>query len=311
MINYYHMYSLIISLVAIVIVFLFAVDHFSKSVHSVFGNSFEKYIKKFTNTPLKGAGAGAFITAIFQSSTAVSVLIVSLAGAGIIPLANGLALMIGANIGTTVTSQLVAFKILDIAPYILIIGFVLMYTNNPFKKYGPKVFYFGLMFSALYLVSLLTSSFQTMPWVLNMIAQTSNIWIALVVGFVVTNLFQSSSMTTALVVIFASQGILDVPQAFGILLGANMGTTATALLASLATNTTGKQVALGNFIFNMVGALIFIPLIPIFVSFVTSLASATEVQVALAHIIFNIIIAGIFLLGFKYFVRVVKWVVPS
>lgn len=303
------MYSLIISLIAIIVVFLFAVDHFSKSVHTVFGSAFERFIKRVTDTPLKGMGVGAAITAIFQSSTAVSVLVVSLAGAGAIPLANSLALMIGANIGTTITSQLVAFKVLDIAPYILLLGFGLMYTKTRFTKYGSKIFYFGLMFSALYLVSLLTSSFQTMPWVLDMIAYTSHLGIALIVGFVVTNIFQSSSMTTALVVIFASQGILDLPQAFGILLGANIGTTTTALIASLATDVTGRRVAVGNFIFNVAGALIFLPFLPQFAHFVSSFASATEVQVALAHIIFNIIIAGIFLIGFKYFVKLVERVV--
>ena len=126
-------------------------------------------MQKLTNTPLKGILVGAGITSILQSSTAVSVLLVSMTSARIIRLTHSLSVIIGTNIGTTITSQLIAFKVLNVAPYILILGFIIMRTGTKFQAYGKSIFYFGLIFSCLYIISFITSTLKDAPFIIDML----------------------------------------------------------------------------------------------------------------------------------------------
>lgn len=302
--------TILASLAAVVFVFLFSVEKFSAQIHSLAGDRFKLFLQKATDTPWKGVASGAFVTSILQSSTAMSVLLVSLADAGLLPLANSLAVIIGANIGTTITTQLVAFKILNIAPYILILGFLLIKTKTKYRYLGKPVFYFGLLFSSLLILSIIAGAMSEMWGIKEILSSTSNLFIAILLGFVASNIFQSSSLTTSVVIILVLQNTLSFEQAFGIILGTNIGTTTTALIASLVTGKQGKRVAVGHFIFNVIGVLVFIPFVGPFAKFVTGLPISLVGQVALSHFLFNIIIAGIFLIGFKYFERAVHRLVP-
>lgn len=297
------------SVIAVAIVFLFAVGKFSKQVQQLFGDRLKRTLAVATDTPLHGIVTGTFVTAVVQSSTAVSVLLVSLSSANIISLSGALAVIIGANIGTTFTLQLIAFKVLTIAPYLLVAGYILMHVKTRAQAYGKAVFYFGLIFSCLYVITAITESLQDSPLVISLFAHTTNIYIGILAGFVVSNILQSSSVTSSMVVIFASQGLLGLEQSLGLIYGANIGTTTTALLASLATDKDGKRVAVGHFLFNVVGVALFVPLTAPFISLLTYLSGDVAVQVAHAHLLMNIGGAVVFWLGFKYFERVVRWLV--
>ncbi len=302
-------YTIFASAIAIVIVFLFAIEKFSKQIQNLEGNKFKFYIKKFTDTPLNGTLIGAGITSILQSSTAVSVLLVSMTSAGVIHLSNSLAVIIGTNIGTTITSQLIAFKILSIAPYILILGFLMMKIKSNIQKFGKSIFYFGLIFSCLYIISFITSSIKDAPFILNLLSHTNNLFLAILFGFIISNILQSSSITIGIVIILASQGALNIEQSIGLLFGTNIGTTTTAIIASLATNKEGKRVAVGHLLFNLIGVMIFVPFISIYTVFITSLSEITAVQVAYAHLFFNIINAIIFLIFFSKYENLVKFII--
>lgn len=301
-------FSIAISFVSIVFVFLFAVKKFSNQIQRLLGNRFKNILERFTNTPLKGALVGAGVTSIIQASAATTVLVVSLVDAGLLSFTNSIAVVIGSNVGTTITTQLVAFKVLNIAPYILVIGFIITNVNhkyNKIKHLGKPIFYFGLLFSCLYIISVLTSTLQENAFLLSLIDKTSNLFFAIGAGIILSIVLQSSSMATSLVIIFVSGGLLSFPQAFGIILGTNIGTTTTALLASMITGKGGKRVAMAHFLFNFLGVIIFLPFVGIFSRLISHINIALPGQVALSHLIFNVIIATIFILAIKPFTKLV------
>lgn len=301
-------FSIAVSFVSIVFVFLFAVKKFSNQIQRLLGNRFKNILERFTNTPLKGALVGAGVTSIIQASAATTVLVVSLVDAGLLSFTNSIAVVIGSNVGTTITTQLVAFKVLNIAPYILIIGFIITNVNhkyNKIKHLGKPIFYFGLLFSCLYIISVLTSTLQENVFLLSLIDKTSNLFFAIGAGIILSIVLQSSSMATSLVIIFVSGGLLSFPQAFGIILGTNIGTTTTALLASMVTGKGGKRVAMAHFLFNFLGVIIFLPFVGIFSRLISHINIALPGQVALSHLIFNVIIATIFILAIKPFTKLV------
>lgn len=297
-------FNIFISIIAIVFVFLFAIKKFSNQIQHLFGEKFKNILEKFTNTPLKGVLVGTGLTSIIQSSTAVTVLLVSLVDAGVLSFTNSVGVIIGSNIGTTITIQLIAFKVLNIAPYILIFGFILMNIKsvyNKFQHFGKPIFYFGLIFSSLFIISILAANFQQNETLLYLISKTSNIFFAIGVGIIISTIFQSSSVATGLVVIFVGGGLLSFIQAFGIILGTNIGTTTTTLLAGTVTGKQGKRVALTHFMFNLLGVIIFLPFVNIFANFISQINISLVGQVALSHLIFNLIIAIIFIIAIKPF----------
>jgi len=303
-------FNIFVSIIAVVFVFLFAVQKFSRQINYLEGNKFKNILANFTSKPIYGVFTGTVITSILQSSTAVTVMLVSLVHGGILTFESSLGIIIGANIGTTITTQLVALKILNIAPYVLILGFFIMKWKGTYQKYGKSIFYFGLIFSCLFLMSVLVAPLQDSSLIASMIAKTSNIFIAILVGFLLANILQSSSITTALIVIFASSNLLDFSQAFGIILGANIGTTTTALIASLVVDKHGKRVAVAHFLFNLLGVIIFFPFINIFTNFIVNISLSTAQHVAMAHLIFNLIMAVIFLIWIKPFTRLIYKIIP-
>lgn len=297
-------FSILVSLIAIIFVFLFAIKKFSNQIEHLLGDKFKNLIERFTNTPIKGVLVGAGVTSIIQSSTAVTVMLVSLVDAGILSFTNSIGVIIGSNIGTTITSQLVAFKVLNIAPYILVLGFILMSVKSKYNKLqhlGKPIFYFGLIFSCLFIISVLAGTFQESNIVMSLISKTSNIFFALLIGIIISTILQSSSVATSLIIVFTGGGLLTFAQAFGIILGTNIGTTITALLASLVTGKQGKRVAATHFLFNLFGVIIFLPFINIFSNFISHINIGLVGQVAISHLIFNIIIAVIFIILIKPF----------
>ena len=305
-------FAIIVSLVAVIFVFLFAIKKFSSQVEYLAGDKFKGLIERFTNNRFKSVIVGAGITSILQSSTAVSVMMVSLVDAGILPFVNSVGVIIGSNIGTTITTQLVAFKILNLAPYILIFGFLVMNVKNKYNRYqhlGKSIFYFGLVFSCLFIISVLAGSFKESEIFISLISKTSNIFVAIIFGLIASTVLQSSLVVSSIVIIFVSGGLLSFGQAFGIILGSNIGTTATALLASIVTGKKGKRVAMAHFMFNFLGVIMFLPFIGVFSNLISKIPISLSGQVAISHLIFNVLIAGIFIIFINSFTKLILKIV--
>lgn len=302
---------MVIPVLSLVVIFLFSIQKFSKHIHEIADGRFKKILGQATATPLRGIGIGAAFAALIHSSTATTVILAGLANAGLISFGNSLGVIFGANIGTTITSQLIALKLTAVAPYIVLVGFLMAFLGGRYKSWGKTIFYFGLVFFSLSLISLYISPLQSDPYFMRIVASVDGPLSALVVGLVFTAIIQSSTVTSGLAVLFVAGGILNFDQALGIILGANLGTTATVLLASIVMNKEAKKVAVAHFLFNFLGILIFLPFYSEFSSFIKSFSVSAEQQVAMAHMVFNLACAAIFLVLTKPFGKIVSLVVEG
>ncbi|MFH1785994.1 MAG: Na/Pi cotransporter family protein [Candidatus Micrarchaeota archaeon] len=293
------------------ILFLYGIDHFSKEIQRVAGERFRSVLGKLTKHPLGGTTLGAIVTAIIQSSTATTVIAVGLVDAGTISFAQSLGIMFGANIGTTVTAQLVAFKLTIFAPFFILLGFVISLFGGRYKFLGKPIFYFGLVFFSLALISEAIIPFKDNPEFLSMFSHLSNVFVAIFVGIIATLILQSSSVTTGIVVLLAGTGLLTLGQGIPVILGANIGTTATSLLAASRMDLHARRASIAHFLFNVGGVLIFLPFITIFTSFVEGIGGNLAQQVANAHLIFNLSAATIFLLMLNHFKLLIEKLVPG
>ena len=304
-------WDLLIAVVPAVILFLYGIENFSEEVRHVAGERFRTILQNATKTALRGAIAGAVVTALVQSSTATTIIAIGLVNAGAISFLASLGLIIGSNLGTTLTAQLVAFKLTAFAPIFVIVGFLLSMIRSPYKAFGKPIFYFGLVFYSLNLISSIVAPLQDDPDILALLSMTDNVLAAIVIGFIITNLFQSSSVTTGLIVVLAQSGLLTATQALPIILGANIGTSTTGLVVSLGMNTAAKRTAVAQFFFNFLGVIIFLPFLASFSLLIEDLGGTAAQQVANAHLIFNFTCAAIFLLAIKPFSRLIMYILPQ
>jgi phosphate:Na+ symporter len=293
------------TVLASVFLFLFSITKFSSQLQMKAGERFKDIIRSVTSTPIRGTLAGTLVTALVQSSTATTVMVVSLVNAGLLTFGNSLGVIFGANIGSVITSQLLAYNLSFIAPYIVIFGFLLQYTKSRFAKWGKPIFYFGLIFFSFAIVTQFVEPLQSSPAILEIFSKISGLGIALGVGILLTVLFQSSTITTGLSLVLVAQGLLTFDQAVGIVLGANIGTTSTALIAAIPMDIMARRAAVAHFLFNLVGVLIIIPFLSPFSSAIEFLGGSSAQQVANMHLVFNVLSAIIFLAFIRPFERLV------
>lgn len=268
--------GILIPVLSLVVIFLFGVGKFSKQINQAAGERFKRVLTTLTKTPLRGAALGAGFTALTQSSTATTLILVGLADAGLISVFHSLGVIIGANVGATVTSQLVALKAANFAPFFILLGFLVSQFGGSYKRWGKPIFYFGLIFFSLSLISLYIEPVKSDPYIISLFAHLDSVWSALLAGLLFTTVIQSSSVTSGLVVLLVSGGLLSVSQAVPVILGANIGTTATTLLASLGLGAKAKKVAVAHFFFNLLGVAAFVPFLSRFTEFVVSLGGAPQ-----------------------------------
>lgn len=303
--------GILIPVFTLVVIFLFGIQKFSKQVRQVAGDRFRQILVRFTKTPTRGMAAGAIFTALIQSSTATTVILVGLVDAGLVSFSHSLGVIIGANIGTTITSQLVAFKITNIAPLFVLLGFFITYFGRSYRHWGKPIFYFGLVFFSLSLISLYIEPVKSDPAFVAFFAGISNIYLAIAVGILFTIIVQSSSVISGLVVLLVAAGLLELEPAIGVILGANIGTTATALIASLTLGANARKAAMAHFIFNIAGVIIVLPFITPFTRFVASLGGSPEQVVANAHLIFNLASAILVLPFLKHLETIISLLISA
>lgn len=301
--------DILVSVVAVVFVFLFGVTKFSKQMQYIAGDRLKTILEHFTRTPLRGFFAGTAVTSIVQSSTVVTVLIVSLVHAGLISFRNSLGAIIGANVGTALSTSLIAFRILDLAPYVLVIGFIVMKIRNKYQHYGKPIFYLGIVLSSLFLISVLVEPLKSSTLFMSLMSHTSNTIIAILVGIILTTILQSSTVVSGIVIILAGQGVLQLLPAFAIVLGANIGTTTTALIAASLLDKQARRTALAHFMFSFIGVLVTLPFIGVVVEFLSKMPGTVAQQVALGHVVFNIVFAILFLVFIKTYTRLIEKIV--
>lgn len=286
-----------------IILFVFGLENFSREIERISGENFRRFLGKATKLPVAGVGLGAAITAIVQSSSATSVIAISLVDAGVLSFKNSVGIIFGSNIGTTITAQLVAFKLTSFAPVFIILGFGLSLIRSKYSIFGKAIFYFGFVFFSLNLISSALAPLQQDARLIGFLTQAQNPFLAILFGCLFTAIVQSSSVTTGLAVIFTQQGLMSLENAVPIIMGANIGTTATAALAMVNMDISAKKTALSHFLFNFGGVAIFTPIILVLGDKVNVLATDPAMALANFHLIFNISTSIVFLLLINPFVR--------
>ena len=268
--------------------FLFAIRLISESLQMLAGDKMRQIIGMLTRTPLLGVIVGAGVTMLIQSSSATTVMTVSFVDAGLMTLKQAIGVIMGANIGTTVTGQLLAIKIKDFAYLFVIIGALLSFLKKERRlaHVGSGMLGFGLLFIGM----------QTMEGAMAFLRERQDIFLmfshnpllGLAAGMLLTLLVQSSSATVGLTIALGVQGLLPLEAAIPIVLGDNIGTTITAILASIGTSRAAKQACAAHVLFNVIGVAIFLPLMPLYIGLIQSTAQGIGHQIANAHTLFNV-----------------------
>ena len=308
-------------------IFIFGMNMMSESLQKAAGEKMKKILGILTINPVMGVLAGALTTAVLQSSSATTVMVIGFVSAGLMTLPQGISVILGANIGTTMTAQLLAFKISDYILIIIFIGFILSFVmkNEKIKSIGQTIFSFGLLFEGIEIMGSVMKPLASSPVFISMIQHVSDVPVlGVAVGTIMTLVVQSSSATIAVLQNFASQAgpdgvtsIMGLAGAIPVLLGDNIGTTITALIACIGQSKDAKRTALAHCTFNISGALLFIWFTKPYAQFITMISTKgpeVEViarQIANAHTVFNITMTLIWLPLIWLLVKIVTRIIPD
>lgn len=277
------------------LLFLYGLEHFSRELQTLGRDRLPIWLAKATRSPVRGFALGAVVTAVVQSSSAVSALVVALVNSGTLSFTASLAVLLGSKVGTTSTAWLVSYKLTAIGPLLIVIGGLITLLPFSIRVAGRAIFYFGFIFFALDLVSSSLEPLRQSPWVLELLARAEQPWLGVLMGAVVTVVLQSSSVVSGLAIVLVQQGVLPPLGAVAIVVGATVGTTATALIASVAMDAFARRAALLNLVFNAVGVVLILPLIDPFGQWALRTGDSPGQAVAVANLAFNLGVALLFL----------------
>jgi phosphate:Na+ symporter len=292
--------------------FLFSMMRLSTLMQQVLSARIRQYILFSVRRPLSGMATGMLATVLFQSSSTTTLLTVGLVSAGLISFYQSLGIILGADIGTTLTAQLVVWKVTDISPLFVFLGGLLWLTGRgQWKTAGEALLYFGLIFFGLSLSAEATAPLKASPLFTTLIRQTTNPFLGVGVGLLFTAIVHASSIPVSILVILGSQGLITIESALPIIFGANIGTSVTAILGSMAASIDAKRSALSHALFKVFGAAIALALLPLFAIFLKYLSGVVPQQIALGHLIFNLLIVAVFAFLLKPFSRLMTRLVPG
>ncbi len=307
-------------------IFLFGMDQMSDALKAVAGERMKVVLAKLTTNRFMGAITGAFVTAVIQSSSVTTVLVVGFITAGLMSLAQSIGVIMGANIGTTVTAQIVAFKVTKAALLMVAVGFTMMFFSHQdrIKQYGAMLMGLGLVFFGMAVMSDAMKPLRSYQPFLDLMVTMENPLVGILIAAAFTGLIQSSSATTAIVIVMATQGFITLPAGIALAFGANIGTCVTALLASIGKPREAVRAAAVHILFNVFGVLIWLGFIDYLAAFVTlisptseglsgteKLASEAPRQIANAHTVFNVANTVIFIWFTGPMARLVERLVPD
>ncbi len=307
--------------------FIFGMNMMSECLQKAAGERMKSILAILTKNPILGVIAGALTTAVLQSSSATTVMAIGFVSAGLMSLPQAISIIFGANIGTTITAQIIAFKISDYIYVFIFVGFIISFIlkNAKWKNLGQTIFAFGVLFLGIETMGDVMKPLASSAFFVSLIEKVADIPIlGVFVGMLMTLVVQSSSATIAVLQNFASQAgpdgvtsIIGLAGAIPVLLGDNIGTTITAIIASIGQNKNAKRTALAHCIFNISGCLLFIWLVKPYAALIQAISpSGAEVdvisrQIANAHTGFNLIMTIIWTPLIGLMVKIVMKLIPD
>ena len=308
-------------------VFLYGMEQMAEALKKVAGDSMKQILARLTNSRIMGLITGAFVTAVIQSSSVTTVMLVGFVTAGLMSLSQAVGVILGADIGTTITAQIVAFKVTKYALLLVAVGFGLIFMGkrDHIKQYGHLIMGLGLIFFGMGIMSEGMQPLRSYEPFIALMQNVSNPVIGILVATLFTALVQSSSATMGVVIAMALQGLISLEAGIALALGANIGTCATAGLAAIGKPREAVRVAVAHVSFKVVGVILIFPFIPYLADLVRDISPAAAVglagmdklaaetprQIANAHTIFNVGLAFVFLPFTNLFARFCEWIVPD
>ena len=306
--------------------FLFGMEQMSEGLKAAAGDTLKDLLSRLTKNRFMGALTGAFVTAVLNSSSVTTVLVVGFISAGFMTLAQSVGVIMGANIGSTFTAQIVAFNITQYALIMVSIGFLMLFTGKAenTRHYGSMTMGLGLVFYGMGVMGDAMLPLRTYQPFLDLMVRMENPLLGILVGAVFTGLVQSSAATTGIAIVMASAGLITLPAGIALAFGSNIGTCVTAILASLGKPVEAVRAAVVHITFNIAGVLLWVLFIPQLADFVAAISPsspelsgkarmAAEVprQIANAHTVFNVANTLLFIGFTNFFARLAVKLVPA
>lgn len=316
---------LIAGLIGGLFIFLFGMEKLTDALKTLADGGMRKVLGKLTANRFLGALTGALVTAVIQSSSVTSVLVVGFISAGMMTLSQSVGVIMGANVGTTITAQIIAFNVTEYAMAMLALGSVLslLGRKSSWRTVGMSIVGLSLVFLGMGQMSEAAYPLRSYQPFINLMQEMRNPLLGVLAGAAFTALVQSSSATTGIVIVLASQGFITLEAGIALTLGANVGTCITAVISAVGKPGIAKQAVAVHVLFNLLGAIIWIPMIPWLADFVREvspmaeglkgqekLAAVVPRQIANAHTVFNLITTFLFIGFTGTIARLVEKVVP-
>ena len=305
--------------------FLFGMTQMTDALKAVAGGGMSAVLGKLTGNRFTAALTGAFVTGVIQSSSVTTVLVVGFISAGLMTLQQSVGVIMGANIGSTVTAQLIAFRITDAALPLITVGFAMLFVSKRdwVRMLGTMIMGLGMIFFGMGVMSDATAPLRTYEPFIETMRSIHRPLLAVLAGAAFTAIVQSSAATTGLVIVLAGQGLITLETGIALAFGSNIGTCATALLASLGKPRSALQAAIAHVLFNVAGVVLWLPLIGVLARAVEAIspsypelegaarmAAETPRQVANAHTLFNLANTVLFIWFTGPIARLIEWLLP-
>lgn len=318
--------AIIMGLLGGLALFLYGMDQMTEALKSIAGGGMKQLLARLTTNRWRAVFAGAFVTAVIQSSSVTTVLVVGFISAGLLTLPQSIGIILGADIGTTITAQIIAFKITEYALLLIAIGFGLLFLaeRKRVQQYGTMLMGFGLIFFGMQLMSDSTQPLRTYEPFIQLMHGLDNPLVGILIGTIFTGIVQSSSATMGVIIVLASQGFVTLEAGIALALGANIGTCVTALLAAIGKPAEAVRAAVVHVLFKVVGVIIWFAFIGQLAAVVRSispsaphltgtarLAAEAPRQIANAHTIFNVANTFIFIWFTKPLANLMHRLIPD
>ncbi len=309
------MSDILLSIVAGLVLFLFAISQLSDSLKAAVGLRANDWIAKFTSTTLSSILVGTIMTVLLDSSSAVIIITIVLVNAKILKFRQAMGIVLGANIGTTFSSQVIAMDVGKFSPILLLIGFVFMFVTKTRSdnSIGKVIFLFGILFFGLYTIELAVEPLREEPFMLEWLKKTDDPLFGSMAGALATLVIQSSSATVGMAIVLSKKGLLSLAGGVAIMLGAELGTCSDTLLATIKGSRAAVKTGLFHLIFNLCSIIIGLILFYPFVKFVEIVSEGAPVEraIANAHMLFNIAGVLVFVWFVPLFERMLNMLLPD
>ena len=297
--------------------FLFGMKMMSEGLENMAGDKMRRVLEVLTNKRLAAVGVGAGVTALVQSSSATTVMVVGFVNAGLMTLLQATGVIMGANIGTTITAQLIAFKLSDIAPFILFIGMIMtmFFRKRKTVRLGEIILGFGMLFVGLALMSEAMSPLRENEAFRNFLVNFKSPVIGILIGASFTAIIQSSSASVGILQAMALMGLIGLDSAVYVVLGQNIGTCVTAIIAAFGTSTNSKRAAGVHLVFNLAGTIVYLIVLAVFPNIIPWIESLSpdnvSRQIANFHTVFNVSVTVLLFPLAPLMVKLVSFVIKD